>query len=289
MSHQHPQTTQQIGLRDAGAHFRSIVVHVQPDADALPRLKSAIALAHDLGARLVGVGAEIAPPVSLGPTAAPEGAMFVELQALADANVRAARDLFRTQTTKLFTVWREELTESPADAMVRAASANDLIVAGGSPLQERNEYRWCDPAQLVIRSGRPVLVVPPNGGALRAAAAVVAWKNTREARRALSDALPFLRCASKTTVLQVAPEDERGDDTTEIAAWLRLHGVNATAKVVQSNENSVAAELRKEAAMIGADLIVAGGYGHSRLGEWLFGGVTIELLHEPEYFVFVSH
>jgi nucleotide-binding universal stress UspA family protein len=144
----------------------------------------------------------------------------------------------------------------------------------------------------MLLSGRPVLIVPPLGGTPDFNAVVVAWKDTRESRRALADGLPFLKDADQVLILAVCDADEVDDalkQTAGVVNGLKRHGVKAGAKVVVAPSYRVATELQIAADSIGAQLIVAGGYGHSRLGEWVFGGVTHDLLHAPERFVLLSH
>jgi nucleotide-binding universal stress UspA family protein len=138
----------------------------------------------------------------------------------------------------------------------------------------------------------PVLVVPPEGGVLRARSVIVAWKDTREARRALHDAMPFLKAAEKVLVVAVCEAEEAKaalEGVREVVAGLSRHGVKADPTVVQAPADLAAARLQDEAREARADLIVAGAYGHSRLGEWIFGGVTRYLLHNPQTFLLLSH
>ena len=108
---------------------------------------------------------------------------------------------------------------------------------------------------------------------------VVAWKDTREARRAVVDALPFLKAASEVLVATVDEGDystER-EDLDDMMAWLAVHGIKARAEVVPEAETPVAA-IVAAAHKMGAGLVVSGAYGHTRLSEWLFGGATRDLL-----------
>jgi nucleotide-binding universal stress UspA family protein len=184
------------------------------------------------------------------------------------------------------------LEEIPVTAVAKLSRSADLIVAGGSPYKGQDRHRWCDPAELILLSGRPVLLAPPSGGTLAAEAVIVAWRDTREARRALADALPFMQGAREVVVMEVCAEDQFGDAesrTFAVVQGLKRHGVEARAKVVIGSPDQIAAELDIAAGVAGADLIVAGGYGHSRLGEWVFGGVTRDLLQGPERFLLMSH
>lgn len=174
--------------------------------------------------------------------------------------------------------------------MARLSRGVDLIVAGGAPLDRPS--RSADTAELVMRCGRPVLVAPPWGGKLRAEVVVVAWKDTRESRGAVADALPFLKAAEAVSVIEVCDYDADAEaelHTFEAVRYLRRHGVTAHAKAIIAPPERVATELNIVAQAIDADLIVAGAYGHTRLGEWLFGGVTRSLIHEPERFALLSH
>lgn len=276
-------------LRPLREAFRTVLVHVQPDPAAQPRLTSAAALARMLDATLFGVGAEIVDPVYVFNDDA-----LRDMQSEVKANLRAAEEAFRRSASDLRTEWMA-LVDKPVPTVARLSRSTDLIVAGGSPTSGQGGYQWCDPAELVVSSGRPVLVVPPSGGRLAAEAVVVAWKDTREARRAIADAMPFLRAAREVMVVEVAEHSENSDfgnaqgHVYEVVVALKRHGIAARAHVVIGEPDAVARELNTAAAALGADLIVAGGYGHSRLGEWAFGGVTRDLLRKPERFLLLSH
>ena len=104
--------------------------------------------------------------------------------------------------------------------------------------------------------------------------------------------LPFLKAAKDVVVLEVCDEGDFGDaelHTFTVVEHLRRHGVDARAKAAIAPADCVCHEIGVTARAIGADLVVAGGYGHARLGEWVFGGVTRDLLQAPERFVLLSH
>jgi nucleotide-binding universal stress UspA family protein len=133
---------------------------------------------------------------------------------------------------------------------------------------------------------------PPEGGRLLAEKVVVAWKDSREARRARSDALPFLVKAQQVVIAALTGSDGQEAATfevEEVARGLSRHGVNAVGRVETAPDSGVASALDDIASAVGADLIVCGGYGHSRLNEWVFGGVTRDLLRAPRRFVLLSH
>jgi nucleotide-binding universal stress UspA family protein len=249
-------------------------------------------LARRLDATLHGLGAEMIPPEATSDAYGfLAGGWVAEVQKAIAQNLKSAHALFKNQVKGVSAEWTA-VEDLPVLALARISRSADLIVAGGSPLGYTDGYRWCDPAKLVLQSGRPVLVAPPHGGKLKLEAAVVAWKDTREARRALADAMPLLNCAREVVVMEVCDRGEVADAEVHTSAVVRAlgrHGVKARGKVVAAPAARVAAELNIEAQAIGADLIVAGAYGHTRIGEWVFGGVTYDLLQRPERFVLFSH
>jgi nucleotide-binding universal stress UspA family protein len=270
--------------------LRSILVHVEATPEASPRLHVAVDLARMFDATLLGVGVEMLQTYS-DPYGMLGGEWVVQLQSLVEDDLKRAEETFRAKTAGLKTDWAS-IETFPARAMARHARSADLIVAGGAPLGREGNYRAADAAELVMLSGRPVLVAPPKPGKFHGRAVVVAWKDTREARRALADAMPFLMAAEQVLVVECCDKDRVIDarvNTADVVQQLRRHGVEATGKAIATAPERVATELQIAAQDIGADLIVAGGYGHTRLGEWAFGGVTYDLLHAPERFVLLSH
>jgi len=170
--------------------------------------------------------------------------------------------------------------------------AADLLVTAaeeGGSLFDRS--RQVNVADLVLRAGRPVLVVGSTVDALDLRSVVIAWKDTREARRAVEDALPLLMLSDRVIVAEVASGEELAGArvrTKDVAAWLARHGVTASARTVTA-ANEEAAELWKLAKELDAGLLVGGAYGHTRLHEWVLGGVTRDLLLQPARCSLVSH
>lgn len=149
-------------------------------------------------------------------------------------------------------------------------------------------------SSLLMETGRPLLTIPVQCTSLAPIRhAVVAWRPTQEASRALHDALPLLRRAQSVDVVEVGPAaGDKGDGElpgADIAAHLARHGLKVSVVVHQPRGESVAAALLGHAEQSGAQLLVAGGYGHSRLREWALGGVTRELLRSARLPVLFSH
>ena len=147
---------------------------------------------------------------------------------------------------------------------------------------------------LLRHSGRPVLVVPDGHAAtLPPKRVVIAWKPTRETSRAVADAMPLLQKADAVDVLVIDPavgeSAHGGEPGADIAAHLARHGLRVEVVTRPSMNFSVAYAVLEYARTVGADLVVAGGYGHSRLREALLGGTTRELLQTTHLPVLFSH
>jgi nucleotide-binding universal stress UspA family protein len=200
------------------------------------------------------------------------------------------RDAFEARTKLI--EWRSAFTQgSLSGYLADQARRADLIITGVSPGSLLDSSRHTDIADLVMRAGRPVLIVPPNASKLRLERIVVAWKDTREARRAAFDALPLLKWANHVAVLEIAAKADipaARDRLDDIVGWLRGHGVAATA-VAATSDGSDAMQLNEIIQRQGADLIVAGAYGHNRMEEWALGGVTRDLLLCADRCALVSH
>jgi nucleotide-binding universal stress UspA family protein len=121
---------------------------------------------------------------------------------------------------------------------------------------------------------------------------VIGWKDTREARRAVYDALPLLQAAARVTIVEACKGDEENtalrhlDDLTRYLTW---HRINGGPRVILEQRASGAAQLIRVAQEEGADLLVTGAYGHSRLGEWVFGGMTRDLVATSPICCLMSH
>jgi nucleotide-binding universal stress UspA family protein len=194
---------------------------------------------------------------------------------------------FRAQGRSLNQIeWRSAL-EPPGELLLREARAADLLVVG-----RRRSGDDADPGAIVLRAGRPVLLVPDTIAALPLRRVVVAWKDTRECRRAVRDALPFLQQAKEVLLVEIAEHESQSQakkTLADVAAYLVRHRVIAAAEVWRRPQGHVVAELLRIVEEETADLIVGGGYGHSRLGEWIFGGVTRELLAASPVCCLLSH
>jgi nucleotide-binding universal stress UspA family protein len=250
-------------------------------------------LAQRLSATVIGLWVrQISTPSSIlaiGP-AEPRGRefdKFRERAAAAEAEFRSALPMVSTLG------WRAQITAGPASHYVaNEACAADLIVTAIDPGERVfSPTSEIEVADLIMRSGRPVLMAPPGVIGLKLTRALVCWKDSREARLAITDALPLLKASQAVDVVQVVGEHEietARDRLADVGDWFHRQGVEANcfATPVKGTESVHLAQIARE---LEADLIVAGAFGHSRLREWAFGGVTRDLLVRAERCTLVSH
>lgn len=274
--------------------YASMLVAVEEGAESDGRLELSCDLAVAFDALLIGVSVgSIAPPL-YDPLAG--GAMIGELLTLyrdmAEADVERARLRFVEITTDraLETEWRGGVGY-PAEYVSRAARAADLVILGGR--NQRAPGHAPDVADVLMGSGRPVLVTPPTR--LRSPVgnpALIAWKDCREARHALAGAIPLLQRASSVTLYSVcaAEENERADgELAEVVRYLARHQVPAEPIIALAGEQPTGRQILDEAMARGAGLIVAGAYGHARLREWALGGVTRDLIADSTVCLALAH
>ena len=145
--------------------------------------------------------------------------------------------------------------------------------------------------RLVTGSGRPLLIVPRGTEVFRGRRIIVAWDGSAKAARAASDALPFMRAADAVEVVSVTGEKDLAGTLAgaALAPHLARHGVPVSVSDVAAQDGDVAQTLRNHADLFGADMIVMGAYVHSRLREFVFGGVTESLLKRSPVPLFLSH
>jgi nucleotide-binding universal stress UspA family protein len=256
-------------------------------------LEAAAGVARKLGAGVLGVGAARPIQCVCHDYAIPAN-VFEEDRKQIARQCHEAEQAFHAATTGHASrvEWRARSGLEPlADLLAREAASADLIMVGtGRPESMLDTTRYPDLCDLVMAAGRPMMLVPSSRPAPRCDHILVAWKQARESRRAIADALPLLARAEAVTVVEIAASDEVAAATNglaQISAWLAQHGIKAATRVVTSTTAN-APQLKSVAAELGADLIVAGAYGHNRQGRWVLGGITAELLG-GDCAAFVSH
>jgi nucleotide-binding universal stress UspA family protein len=178
-----------------------------------------------------------------------------------------------------------------ADLFGRIARRFDLAVVGQArPREGATEELLIEGA--LFESGRPVVVVPfVQTRAVTLERVLVCWDGSRPATRAIADALPFLRRAKAVDIVAVSGERGKGGELagTNMARHLARHGLQVELKRVSAGNVDVPSAIRSHAAETGADFMVMGGYGHSRLREFILGGVTRTVLTSSTIPVLMSH
>lgn len=189
--------------------------------------------------------------------------------------------------------WRDTI-EAPPDTLAQQGRCADLIVVGQRDPQHVYEAPTLLPQELIFSSGRPVLTVPYSGRFETPGKHVlVGWNGSREAARAVADAMPFLLGAEKVTLLSVNPVKGAGpaDDSPDrdILHHLRRHGIGAEARHVVDAEAETGEILLDHVGRLGCDLVVMGAYGHSRLRALILGSLTTFVLGRMSIPVLMSH
>ena len=211
-----------------------------------------------------------------------------------EAEVKTAETEFRHALRKHVGAveWRStQLFTAQSEYIAREARSVDLVATGVVANSVLDVSQGVSTSDLVMQVGRPVLVVPRAATPSKLEHAVVCWKDTREARRAASDALPLLKRAARVTVVEIASQRDRSAAAMrikDVIAWLERHGITAEPLTVPSVGDD-AKQLDAIVSERAADIVVAGAYGHSRLHEWVLGGVTRGLLMRSSRCSLVSH
>jgi nucleotide-binding universal stress UspA family protein len=262
--------------------FTTIMVQLDGDSPVAPRVKFAQDVARTFEADLIAV---VAAQAHILVPAGDDGFAAAEIMR---QRRRELEDRFKILKEEFLSLagnderasWRAEIGD-PTQILALHARAADLVITGApAPAAAGDPQRTVNQGALILSAGRPVLFTADNLPPLRGEKVIVAWKDAREARRAVVDALPFLTNAKEVLVAAVAENDRLAvrDGAADVVRFLMKHDVRASLEVLDSDEADVASILADKAQEIGADLIVAGGYGHSRLREWAFGGATRSLL-----------
>jgi nucleotide-binding universal stress UspA family protein len=279
--------------------YKDLLVVLDSGAPARGRIELAAALAERFEAHLVGLYPLPTPerprefgyydPALLDP-------FFLEMRERAQAMADEVREAFEhvTGLRGLSAEWRL-LPEGPeADPALHARYADLTILGQLDPDRGEADMIRPRPEQVTLASGRPVLVVPYAGHFDSVGRRVlIGWSATREAARAVNDAMPLLAAAEVVTVLTIDPrEGPRGHGEVpgaDISLHLARHGVKAEIERTVSADLPVGEVLLSRAADLGADLLVMGAYGHSRARELLLGGATRTLLRSMTVPVLMSH
>ena len=275
--------------------FASLLVYVDEGPGARARMALAREIAGLSRSHLIGIAASMPDVPQVDPYAG--GAMLGETLGLfrdiAEAEVERARTLFRDVVGEDndHAEWRGEVGY-PSDLVVQTLRAADVVILGRRD-PARAPARSPDPADVLMAAGRPVLIVPPEIFTSPVGSpAVIAWKDCREAQRAVTAALPLLAASSAVHLIEVCTAEQAEDArrrVEDVAVFLGRHGIVASARTVKGDGGPRSDQIIGFARDHGAGLIVAGGYGHARLREWVMGGVTHGLLERSPVCLLLSH
>jgi nucleotide-binding universal stress UspA family protein len=279
--------------------YKTILVYCNQTHRVEGLLATAIAIAEAHGGHIIGLN--ILPPVSFIPAGAPASPDVVVLDHLRKAceaeqpNLRAIFEA-AVRGREVTSQWREAdaAKTTVKDVILTHARAADLVVASQADPDWEGTGQLDLAEDLVIASGRPVIVVPNSASILNwPPTVVVAWNGQREATRALFDALPLLQSAKSVKIVQIESPSERHLGvilpTADIRAALLRHHVPYQATEFIRSEQGAGEALADRLAREETDLLVMGCYGHSRLREFVFGGATQHILRHMTIPALMSH
>ena len=270
--------------------YKAILTHIVADRGCAARLRMAQSVARVLSAEVIGLGAQAPWPFSDARDG--RGREFEQLLRNARDDVASAQRAFQEAFagSDITGSWREEIAY-PNEVLARQARVADLVLAyrttGGAVASA-----YAAPDSLVMEAGLPVLLMPAKEMDFKADSILLAWKNTREARRTISVTLPLLARASRVLVAAVCGSGEIQTverELTDVGHRLARHGVKATTLAEVDAPGSAGRKLLRIADTDGSDLVIAGGYGHSKLREWVMGGVSRDLIADGRRYVLLNH
>lgn len=278
--------------------YKTVLVPLDGSLRCAARVALAARFASAQGRHLVGLAPTGLPDVIVTMNSAvPDAVECIQLSAtyLRERAETVARAFERQAVAAGVVSYEARVVEDePLDAVVRLGRCCDLVVIGQTDPQTSVEGVARDfPQQVVLHTGSPVLVVPYVGAFDAPGKSVlVAWKDTREAARALRDALPVLHGAAQVVLVEIgedgASEEAGAEARRDAESWLARHGIVAEARF-EPRSMGVGDALLSLASDLSCDLIVMGAYGHSRLSEWVLGGATRHLLDHMTVPTLMSH
>ncbi|TSD85457.1 universal stress protein [Mycobacterium sp. KBS0706] len=271
--------------------YRDVLVHV--GGEDTPALAAAIDFARRQDARLIGLGIRRDVWTGLvGMEALPASA----IEALERANDQDLADAKRRFDTTIerygyagHSEWRSGRGDLIDTISIHGRYADVVVVDQSDPEREPTSFGLAP--ELALTSGRPILIIPRTGAATTVPGehVVVAWNASREAARAVADAMPLLQRARQVDVLAVTPPKQDQVPGMDIARHLASHDVRADVVVRELPAPDVPTEILNFISDRSADLLVMGCYGHARFHEMIFGGATRSILRSMTVPVLMSH
>jgi nucleotide-binding universal stress UspA family protein len=285
--------------------LKDLLVYVDQTENSLLRLRLAIDLAIRNDSRLTAIFVrelnrhqlDALKTAELGLVSAKEmKSLHLGIETSIEAVAARLRSALEALTRAHNVVADLQCVDGVASVVVpQHARYADLCILGQDRPEGPSSVDYTFAEQLLFVTGRPVLFVPPVESLQTLGRhIVVAWNSSRPAARSINDALPLIERAERTTVLMINPSSFiRAHDAPPgeyIIEHLRRHGASPEAiRIDDVPPGSIAETLQAQAHALGADLIVAGAFGHPRLWEKLLGGVTYDLLARMSLPIFMSH
>ena len=273
--------------------YKTVMVSLALDRPNDACLAVAGDLAERFEARVIGIAAsDLRPPLYFADGGAAQK-LFDEEAAAIRRRLSELEAEFHAGVEKRAKAleWRSAQAV-PVPYVLQQARRADILVVGARSETLVDPCAAADPSALLMQAGRPIIVVPPALEWLDFRSVVVAWKDVREARRAVFDALPILARAQDVTIVEIpepgAPRADALQNVADVASWLLGHGIIAST-VVPDSAAGVTEQLERITADVGAGAVIAGAYGHSRLSEWILGGVTRQLVNPSDRCSLLSH
>ena len=270
-----------------------LLVHVEPGPVSERRLRYALSMAQSRDMKLVGLAVRLSMSATVSTTMGDPMAMAALGEASGECCL-TARELFDSVThgSGIELEWREA-SGTPVPVVAAEAGRADLVIIGRNDrLDSEGGVYQIAPADVIMASGTPVMVVSADAPlSFKARRILLAWKSTPQAVRAVHDALPLLKSAETVVLTEVVSELEDGKyeiSAEAMAGYLTSHGTEVSIRRLLSTGDA-GYQLIEAASDNECDLIVAGAYGHSRLREWVLGGVTRSLLETPTMPCILSH
>ncbi|MCF8469127.1 MAG: universal stress protein [Sneathiella sp.] len=272
--------------------IKTILLHLTNDSQLDARIETALGLAVDNNAYIVGLYtiAQVTVPTSFMGYVPPE---FIEQsRKVEEENAAAAKAKLESLAARVGRPVEVVIEEGYAPDLINThALAVDLVIVGqGDPDADNNAQSRYIAEEIVVSSPRPVLVIPFAGKYRNFGShIIVGWNNSRESSRALHEALPFLEKAEKVTLLSVNATNDESRETAQILAHLKRHGINAEFKSGHWPGLGVGDAMLDALVDYSANMLVMGAYGHSRIREMVLGGATKSILEHMTAPVLFAH
>ncbi|MHA1114283.1 MAG: universal stress protein [Alphaproteobacteria bacterium] len=275
------------------SEIKTILVHLADDEAHAARLDVAFDLANRFDAHIVAL--YVTTPITMPAAISGRGASYAYISQateIAKEKASAMEVEFRARCENEGRSWEWLCEEGDHIDLLdfHARFADLAIVSPSKHHSAEDEVALHLPEQLPLQSSCPVLIVPRGWTPVAIGKnVVVGWKTRREAARAVRNAVPLLRDAERVTLVTVSDDRAKSLPGAEIATFLARHGVALETRLLPGHEGSVDEIILEQADELGADMIVIGAYGHSRLRELIFGGVTREIVYNTKVPVFAMH